>query len=132
MAFTAEDRAEIVELSARCLRAFDVSEMQVWSQCFGEEGVYETSPENRIQGRKALQDFASELDFEIPIRHIPSAIWVQGEGESASVLSYFTLMTLGNAPETIGVGRFEDRMGKENGAWKFMHRRVRMDWTKGD
>jgi len=45
--------------------------------------------------------------------------------------SYFTVMRLSDPPETIQVGRYEDRLTKVAGAWRIAHRRVITDWQEG-
>lgn len=129
MAFSADDRAAIVELSARYIHTFDRGDSDAWIRCFSEDGVLEESV--RTVGREALRKLAAD-SAGAPIRHTPASLWIQGEGESATMRSYYTVMRLSNPPETIQVGRWEDRFEKIDGEWKIAHRRVVTDWKKED
>lgn len=132
MPIPAVDRAVIVELSARYLHAFDRGDVDAWLDCFTEDGIFEAVPEAPATGRTALRDYAACLVVDVPVRHAPAALWVQGDGDSATMRSYFTMMRLSDPPETIQVGRYEDRLAKVAGEWKIARRRVITDWKEGN
>lgn len=129
MAFSADDRAAIVELSARYIHTFDRRDYDAWVRCFSEDGVLEEAV--RTVGRDELRKLAAD-PAATPVRHTPATLWVQGEGESATMRSYYTVMRLSDPPETIEVGRWEDGFKKIDGEWKIAQRRVVTDWKKED
>lgn len=132
MPIPADDRAAILELSARYLHASDRGDVDAWLDCFTEDGIFEAAPEPPVTGRSALRDYATCLIADVPVRHAPAALWVQGDGDRASMHSYFTVMRLSDPPVAIQVGRYEDRLAKVAGEWKIAQRRVITDWKEGN
>jgi hypothetical protein len=132
MPTSATDRSAILELAARYLHSLDCQNVDAWVECFTEDGVFDAIEDVRVVGHDALRKFISSLASKAPSRHTPATLWVQGEGKSAMMRSYFTVMPLKDPTNLIQVGRFEDRLVNVDGEWKFAERRVITDWKKGD
>lgn len=66
--------------------------------------------------------------------HSLSNVMIRVDGESATSVSYITALHCngksrsGNA-DMIGYGRYVDRLGRRQGAWKITQRTVLFDWT---
>lgn len=59
-------------------------------------------------------------------------IEVQGDEAEGEIYTFsYHRADLGNGPEDLVVGgRYLDRYGKEDGQWKFRHRKIVMDWNQ--
>ena len=131
MSIPADDRSAILELAARYIHAFDRADYRAWGECFSDDAIFEPAPGVRVVGREALRKYAESLDTTTPSRHAPATIRIRGDGKSATMRSYFTLMPLDDPANFNAIGRYEDRLAKINGEWKLSERRVITDWKKG-
>ena len=128
MPISGEDRGAILDLASRYCHTFDLGDPEGWADCFTEDGTFE-APGRTLKGREELRKMAAEAQFPAPIRHIPSAFLIDGEGDSATMCCYFTVLRLDSPPSTIAVGRYEDQIVKRDGSWKLAARRAIMDWS---
>jgi hypothetical protein len=134
-----DERAQIEDLQARYLFAFDWNDATGYANTFAADGVLNFGW-GEIKGREAIRAFIAEGDAgraqrraatpagERPSvgRHIISNIVVQIDGNRASGRAYWTHMTSG--PTGYGTvdffGHYEDEMVKVNGEWLFASRHV--------
>lgn len=134
-----DDRAQIEDLQARYLFAFDWNDADAYANTFTEDGVLNFGW-GEIKGRTAIRDFiasgeedrtqqrANTPAGERPRvgRHIISNIVVKIDGDRATGRAYWTHMTTG--PTGYGTvdffGHYEDEMVKVDGAWLFASRHV--------
>ncbi len=131
MSVTAEDRAEISDLSARCNHWFDSGEFDAWVTCFAEDGVYEVPDfDRRLESREALREFAAAQSCPAPIRTMTTTHVVDEAGDGATMLSFFSVLRLDDLPHTVAAGRYEDRLVKTDGEWKIARRRVAVYWQR--
>ena len=136
MSVSPEDRAEIMELAARYCHTFDLGDPEGWVACFADDGAFETPGGETIRGRKDLRDFVDCFQFPqklpAPMRHMPTAIAIDGDETHATMRCYFSGYLLVNPPMLLAIGRLEDKLEKIAGQWKFTRRQEILDWTRFD
>lgn len=134
MPVSVEDRAEILDLAARYCHAFDLGDPNAWVECFSDDGVFETPGGEAVKGHKELREFVEYFQFPqklpAPMRHMPTAIAVDGDAVHATMRCYFSGWMLVNPPMMLCIGRLEDQLKKIDGRWKFTRRREILDWTR--
>ena len=133
MSLSADDRAAITDLAARYCHSFDLGDPDGWVACFAEDGAFETPHGDIVAGHDALRTFVNcfqvPTGLPAPMRHLPTAIAIDGNGTHATMRCYFTGYILVNPPLMIAIGRLEDELQKIAGRWKFTRRREILDWT---
>ena len=145
---SAEDRNVILEVAARYCHTVEYQQWDALLDLFTKDvrfGTYlnswavhrERVPDLRIalRGHDAISDFFVESADRGQRR---SAVRegnvaglttrsIDGDGERASMVSHFTFHAAGDASTTSARGRYEDRLIKVRGQWKFAHRYVALD-----
>ncbi len=127
MPLTTDDRVEIHELISRYNFAIDFGDVATWVATFTEDGVFHGSM-GRYEGRQALTAFADGFVREYPDgRHWVNNLVVDGDGEMASAACYIHMFRASGDRETVATGRYDDRLRKVNGRWRFVERVVTVD-----
>ena len=131
MPLSADDKAEILDLAARCNHSYDSGSMDEWLDCYALQGVY-TVPSHKRQlvGHEALRRFVAKNIPAPPIQTINTAHRIDAEGTGARMLSFFRVLQLDDPPQNIAVGRYEDRLVRVAGSWKLERRDVNLFWSK--
>lgn len=123
----AADRDAIRDLLARYTYHGDRGRVADLAACFADEGVLEY-PGNRAQGRAAIAPALSSgqrdprLTF---VRHHISNPLIEISGDAATARSYFTVHADAGPDHS---GTYDDRLIRTADGWRFVHRRVRVDW----
>lgn len=131
MSLSADDKAEILDLAARCNHSYDAGSMDEWLDCFAPQAVYAVpSLERLLVGHEALRSFAATNIPAPPILTINTAHLIDAEETGARMLSFFRVLRLDDPPQNIAVGRYEDRLARVAGAWKLERRDVSLFWSK--
>ena len=130
MSLTADDKAEILDLSAHCNHSFDAGDFDDWVQCFTVDAVYDAPAlGRRLEGHERLREFASTLGRPVPIRTMSTTHAIDEDGDCAKMVSFYSVLLLNDPPQTTAVGRYEDRLAMEKGAWKLARRRIAVYWN---
>ncbi len=147
----ARDRAEIEDLQARYLFAFDWQDGEAYASTFTEDGILDFAG-GVIKGRAAIQEeietFGIMLDKrnaallpERParLRHYISNVIIKVEGDTAKSRSYwweFNNDQRDRTPYVGAYGHYEDDLKKVNGQWLFSKRKIynerRAEMASGD
>ncbi len=134
MPISPEDRGSIMDLAARYCHSFDLGDPEGWVACFAEDGEFVTPAGETVTGHGALRAFVDcfqvPAGLPAPMRQMPTAIAIDGDGTRATMRYYFTAYILVNPPMMLAIGRFEDELQKSQGDWKFLRRREILDWTR--
>jgi SnoaL-like domain len=134
-----DDRAQIENLQARYMFAFDFGDPEGYAGTFAPNGILDYGV-GEIKGRDAIGKFIAdgrkrneEARAKTPAgqrpsigRHIINNIVITIEGNKARGQAYWTHMTSG-ADGRGGVdffGHYEDEMVKVKGEWLFARRRI--------
>ena len=131
MSLSANDKAEILDLTARCNHSYDAGSMDEWLDCFAPQAVYAVpSLKRQLVGHEALHSFVAKNPPVLPIQTINTAHLIDADGTGARMLSFFRVLQLNDPPQNIAVGRYEDRLAWVDGAWKLERRDVSLFWSK--
>ena len=126
-----EDKEAIRELLALYCFHFDGGRFDDWLDLFTEEGVFEVSGVGRFTGREQLRAFLKNVPLTngVPaMKHCVMNDIVRVDGDSATSQSY-VLVARGGARLDLGVaGRYEDRLQRVNGQWRFAERKAFLDF----
>lgn len=119
------DEEEIRQLIATFCQCLDDRQFEAWWMLWVEDGSF-----NERIGRDAIRDMilAGELATmpELSRKHAIANITIDVQGAHAtskSDLCMFDRMGA-DAPWTLRVGRYEDRLVKVDGRWLFQHRQL--------
>jgi ketosteroid isomerase-like protein len=128
---TFEDREEIRELYARYAIFVDSSRFDDWINCFTPDGVFESPVMGTFKGHEELRRFTSQYQASWNgggVRHMMVNVSFDIAGETAKgtcALIYFKVHD--GKSEYLLTGGYHDTLRKENGEWRFTHRRVYID-----
>jgi 3-phenylpropionate/cinnamic acid dioxygenase small subunit len=131
MKLSAEEHAEITTLYNRYAHAFDGADGEAWSALFTREGRFLPPGVPDVVGTEALREFVDSRAQDAPgMRHLIANVVVEPTGAGrADGRSYFLCFRLGGDGEfrLRNIGRYEDELAREDGAWKIASRRVVSD-----
>jgi hypothetical protein len=121
------EKLAIQELCSRYCLSIDSQDCDGWAGCFTADGVFEFDG-SQIRGTDALREYAAVHARVMRTRHMTLNHLYDGRGNEASGRST-TVCTLATAGgyKIFGQGEYADRLVKENGQWRFVHRRVETD-----
>lgn len=132
MTVSLEDRLAISDLFARYMWAIDTGDVEGLVACFTEDGVLESPAVGRYAGRDGVRTFAERFaSFHTAgtqLRHVISNLLIEPDGDRAFAKCYLlTFLTKDGQSRLLGPGRYECRLRKEGGTWRFENRLVVMD-----
>lgn len=123
MPLTVEDRLEILELAARYNQALDLRAAEAWAACFTEDGVLERVPDLKLVGRdQLLQYVTGPRRPATPSRHWTNNLVIEGDDDEATLTAYVATITADGSGTWNTHGRYEDRLRRIDGRWRFAHR----------
>ena len=135
----ARDRAEIEDLMARYLFAFDWQDADAYAATFTEDGVLDFAG-GKEQGHAALAKVMTDMaarekakaDASFPhhrqrVRHFVTNLVLEVHGDTARSTSYwweFNNDDRAGRPYLGTYGHYQDDLKRVNGRWLFAHRQV--------
>lgn len=118
----------------RYSHAHDHARDEEWVGLFAKDGVFDArrpASGRRNEGREALRryraDIAKGRKAGFAMKHTMSSPLVTIDGDTARVEAYFLVVNNGGekgSPRLFSFGRYEDRLVKEEGEWRFQERIV--------
>lgn len=127
-----EDQQEIARVLTNYGRYLDARDLRAYSELFAEEGewvggfgtakgpegIYQFMVDNLSNGGNPANTYHILSNFEIDV-----------DGEEAEAWSRWAFITpdANGQPRIAQGGRYEDRLVRENGAWKFLRREAFLD-----
>ena len=125
-------REQIRELVAAYAHCADGGRFDEVAGLFAEDGILETPDGHQHGGATAIRAFLSGTKTRLAtatavslIRHHVASLRIHLDSrEAASGAAYFLVVTE-RGPDHWG--RYRDRYACRGGAWRFLHRRVRLD-----
>lgn len=117
MPLTIEDRLEIAELVARYNWALDSGDADAYIDTFTHDGVFRIVGGREYAGHEALRTiFARPRGSS---RHWVTNMVMDGDGDTATMRCYLTVM---RGLQITNMGRYENRLRRVGGRWKFVSR----------
>lgn len=127
------DERELRRTAELYAQGADRRDKQLWASIFTEDGVIE-APGIRIEGRAnivAALDVMARLYFATQHRVHNQVVSI--DGDTAEGETYSTADHLSAAGDTRTILtwaiRYQDRWRRVDGAWRFSHRSLLIDWT---
>lgn len=132
-----EDKEEIRDLLCEfCLRA-DAADADGWAGLFCDDGTFTSDPGPTLAqvepliGREALHGYALAKFPAINGVHLSTNAVIRVSGDQATASSYVVFILDRPQPRVATAGRFEDRLVKVNGQWRFASRHVTFKMMAG-
>jgi len=127
-----DDRQMISDLFVRYTTALDAGDVETIVGCFAEDGVLESPVVGVYAGHQAVRAFAERFArFRASgsqLRHFISNLAVQVDGDAAHATCYLlNIITRDGKTELMPPGRYDCRLAKVAGVWRFTHRLVVLD-----
>jgi hypothetical protein len=121
------EKLAIQELCSRYCLTIDAQDCDGWAACFTADGVFEFDG-SQIRGTAALREYAAVharvmRTRHMTLNHLYDVHDSEARGRSTTVC---TLATTGGY-KIFGQGEYSDRLVKQDGQWRFAHRRVETD-----
>jgi ketosteroid isomerase-like protein len=127
---TIEDHEAIRELLARYCHYVDAADTERWVGLYVEEGALAMNMgAPPIEGTEALRSFASARRPGIGL-HLSANPIIAVDGEEARVESYVVVIAGNDDPQVRLAGRYEDRLRRVDGSWKFVRRELHPELRK--
>src|SRR5262249_13441938 len=127
-----EQRNAILQTLYRYAHAYDRGQGSEWLDLFTDDGLFETRrqavPPPALTGRAHLTTYcAGIVKGKRPgrtVKHVVNAPLIQLEGERATVITYFVVVSSDedHGARVSGHGRYIDTLVKDGGVWKFKAR----------
>lgn len=118
-----QDRLDIIELTHLFENAYDALDLEAWLDTWDENGIFNSSGFGTVEGRENLkgyfENFAKTFTDK---RHVLSNHVIIGEGDTAYMLSYLTVVERKTGTNILGTSPFYDTLKKTDGRWRFTRR----------
>lgn len=126
MALSVEDRLDILQLCAEYNFAIDRREPDGYANSFTRDGVMRANGNVLASGRDALRALveARRKGGGVQIRHWIDNVILSAEGEGVRLRCYIKAYDVGNLGAPILMGEYDDRLRREDGAWRFAERNL--------
>jgi len=131
----ADDEAAIRRLAALYARAMDRNEPALLEEIFTADAVIK-GPGFVMQGHAQICAIPGMLKgmYSRTLHQIhQQTVTVSGDGAEAETYcsaNHLTAPGDGLASNLVWAMRYQDRLQRENGRWRFRHRAVLIDWTE--
>lgn len=125
----AADLDEIHDLIARYTLYIDTGRAEEWGSLFTEDGELHFGRNEPTRGREALVRFARNTDPGLHHYIVDEAVDVAGDRATCTCS---LLVSKGQPPTFVLVGRYRDDLVREAGRWRFARRVVRADRREAD
>jgi len=127
MPLTTDTKMEILELYSRYHTATDTEDTEAWLDTWADDGIFER-PDGTSRGKDELKRF--EIDFRKMShgkRNLVTNVMSDGDGDKAECTAYLTVIEATEIPQVVVTSMYHDTLVKVDGAWKFAHRRQKID-----
>ena len=127
MKLTAEDKLDIIELTATFDNALDSEEVDKYMTVWAEDGEL-SGFWGSTKGRDNLKDQFSELleGFARGRRHVLTNHEIKSDGDKVTMYCYLTVFNRADTTMA-GTGTFNDTLVKVDGKWLFQKRELSAD-----
>jgi len=125
-ALTADDRLEIHELYTRYSLAEEAADVDGVLAFFTEDGSVET-PAVLFQGKEQLRKMILgqyTMFKKHNARHVNFSLTMSVEADRVRSQCSFFMVSFEDNPKIVATGCYNDILRKENGTWKFSHRKL--------
>ncbi len=124
MPLSADDRLALQDLYAEYNYAIDEGRAADFAACFTADGYLDVGLGGPTQGTEALAAFAAGTNQAVPgLRHSVTNLRFTVDGDDVVGQAYLLAYRQGAAGfEVLMSGRYDDRLRRVDGAWRFARR----------
>jgi hypothetical protein len=130
MALATEDILAIQKLVADYNHVVDAGDGDAFAALFVDHGSLDTGY-NVVKGADELRGFAAFVPEMAPgARHLVSNVSIDGDGHDATTRLYLQMWSTAGgaaASKLVISGRYEDTLRRDDGAWRFVTRKLIVD-----
>jgi len=127
-----EEKEAIRDLMSEYCFYVDSGEFEKLASLFTVDGIFDSGPQAKLHGRRAIQDF---LAMHVPRagegparKHCNMNQLIRVNGSEASADSYIVVIREAEGGIVASLaGRYEDRLVKRDGQWRFQVRKIHFD-----
>lgn len=125
MELTTADLVQIQQLAARYNHALDTADGDAWAATFTSDGTF-TDADGTHRGPVELAAFARRFAERLRgATHWINEVVIEGRGDEATMRSCFHLSGVRDGEtEAVISARYEDRLRRIDGEWRFASRTV--------
>jgi ketosteroid isomerase-like protein len=119
-----DDYEAIRSLLNRYYHYVDTADTEAWLSLYTDDGSLDIGVgEPPIRGKDALRAFGSTRRPGVGI-HVSVNPIITIDGDVATIESYVIVIGRADDPRIVLAGRYEDRLRRVEGAWRFVSRRL--------
>ncbi len=113
---------------------FDAADFTNWLGLFTDDGVFDRGERGVHRGKAQLREFLELIpvpDGTTRMMHFVSNEIIRVDGDQAHAMSY-VLVVRPDGPRPLAswlAGRYEDHLVRQDGQWRFRHRKVLFDYV---
>lgn len=128
MSLSTDDIVEIQQLAAAYCHHMDDGDGEAVAALFVDDGVLEIVDLVVSTGHEEIAANSSIFPQVMPGgRHIVQNMWVEGDGDAASLRAYLSNVAAGDTPRAVQTGRYRDEVVRTEAGWRFSRRTRTLD-----
>lgn len=128
MTLSSSDIVEIQQLAAAYCHHMDDGNGAAVAALFVDDGVLEIVDMVKSVGHEEITANCSVFPQIMPGgRHIVQNMFVEGDGDSATLRAYLSNVTAGDTPTAVQTGRYADEAVRTDQGWRFSRRTLTLD-----
>ncbi len=128
MALSSDDVVAIQQLAAAYCHHMDDGDGAAVASLFTDDGVLEIVDMVQSVGKEEITANSSVFPQVMPGgRHIVQNVWVDGDGDTASLRAYLSNVKAGDTPTAVQTGRYNDEVVRTSDGWRFSRRTLTLD-----
>lgn len=128
MTLSTDDVVAIQQLAAAYCHHMDDGDGEAVASLFVDDGVLEIVDLVQSTGHDEIAANSSVFPQVMPGgRHIVQNVWVDGDGDSATLRAYLSNVTAGDTPTAVQTGRYNDEVVRTDDGWRFSRRTLTLD-----
>ncbi len=128
MTLSADDVVAIQQLAAAYCHHMDDGNGEGVASLFTDDGVLEIVDMVKSVGCDEITANSSVFPQVMPGgRHIVQNVWVEGDGDAATLRAYLSNVAAGDTPVSVQTGRYNDELVRTGDGWRFSRRTLTLD-----
>lgn len=128
MALSTEDVVAIQQLAAAYCHHIDDGDGEAVASLFTSDGTLEIVDVVQSVGREEIATNSAFFPQVMPGgRHIVQNVWVDGDGDTATLRAYLANVATGDTPRPVQTGRYHDQVVRTADGWRFSQRTLTLD-----
>lgn len=125
---SAEDTVAIQQLAAAYCHHVDDGNGEGVAALFTDDGELEIVDLTHSIGSEQIAENSALFPQVFPGgRHIVQNVWIEGDGDHATMRAYLSNVVTGEQPTQLQTGRYRDELVRTSDGWRFTKRHLTLD-----